>query len=63
MMALLNEITNPVGRVLCSLDKVLSLAQTKCREEGCSGFYAVTSNFQGGCLNIDGECPAGHHFV
>ena len=61
MMTSLNH--NPVGRVLCSLDKVLSLAESKYRKEGCSAFYTVTSNFQESCLIINGKCPAGHRFV
>ena len=56
-------MTNPVGRVLCSLENVLSLAKSKCQEEGCSGFYAVKIKFHGSCLIIDGECPAGHQYL
>ena len=53
-------ITNPIGQVLCSIDSVRSLAK---KEEGCIGFYAVSSKFQESCLIIDGKCPAGHHFM
>ena len=51
-----------VGRVLCSIDKLLYLAKSKCQEEGCDSFYEVSTEFQGCCLIIHRKCRLGHQF-
>lgn len=49
-------------RILCSLDKLLNLANRKCSVADCDGHYKISYKIIGCCLQIFGTCGNRHQF-
>ena len=51
-------------RVICNLDKLLTLAYGKCRESDCFQEYSTTKyKLHGCCIVLCNKCSNGHKFV
>ena len=52
-----------VGRVLCSIQKIMELLGTDCRTTGCDRICRFSYFQSGCCLTIQGLCSNGHTFT
>jgi len=51
-----------IEHVICSVEKLLYLAEGKCREEDCNCNCSVSYEFCGCCISIKSTCQKGHIF-
>ena len=56
----MEQLTSQPIRIVCSLDRLLHLAEGKCSQENCSSWCSVTYELCGFCIVITGACQNGH---